>query len=175
VSPRPTDQRLFVAVWPTAAVLGRIEEIQAQLPPKGRHVRPANVHLTLAFLGDVTSARLAECERALGGVEASAFELVLDRIGVWRRSRIVWLGTSAEAPAVQHLAGQVSSRLAGVGFPREVRPFRTHVTLARKLDRLPRPPEFRPVEWPVQRFALTASELSPAGARYRNVREWSLY
>lgn len=175
MSPQPADHRLFVAVWPTASVLGRIEEIQAQLPPKGRNVRPANVHLTLAFLGDVAPARLAECERALGGVEASAFELVLDRIDVWRRSRIVWLGTRVEAAPVQLLAEQVSTRLADVGFARESRPFRTHVTLARKLGRLPPLPEFRPVEWPVQGFTLTASELSPAGARYRNVREWSLY
>lgn len=116
----------------------------------------------------------AECENALTRVRASAFHLALDRIGNWRRPGVLWLGTSRESAPIQALAEQVWSNLAAVGSPRESRPFRTHVTLARKVERLPHIPRFQPIDWPVKRFSLTASAPDPAGVRYSNIREWTL-
>ena len=168
------DRRLFVALWPTTPTLRRIEALQVRLPAVGRRVATANIHLTLAFLGKVSPERAAECDRALSRVRVPAFRLSLDRIGTWRRSRVLWLSTRQETESIQQLADEVRKKLADAGFPRESRPFRTHVTLARKVDRRPPVLRFQPIDWPVDRFFLTVSDLHPAGARYSNIREWTL-
>ena len=61
----------------------------------GRVPLAQDLHLTLAFLGQVPERRVGEVERAAGEVSAQAATLVLDRPGFWKHNRIAWAGASS--------------------------------------------------------------------------------
>jgi 2'-5' RNA ligase len=174
----PRTLRVFYAVWPGAdahrALLALARDVAAA--GRGRAPPPGNMHLTLAFVGEVAADRvrglLAIGERAAAA--APPFALRFDRLGTFRDSGIAWLGTSEDVPPLQALVSGLSAGLAAEGFAVERRPFRAHVTLARRCARPPAGVAMDPLEWPVEAFTLTASELAPGGARYRTLGEWRL-
>jgi 2'-5' RNA ligase len=174
--------RLFVAVElpePVAdAVAGIAVAARERLPPAS-WVQRENLHLTLAFLGEVDEPSAGALEpalaRAVGGQAPIAARI--EGAGCFPPRgavRVVWLGVEP-APALAELAERVraAARRSGVAF--DDKPFRSHVTLAR--CRRPWPPATRelwgeraprpPIELEVRSVALVESERSPAGSRYR--------
>lgn len=165
-------RRLFLALWPgeeeRQAMAGLAQKI-----PGGRRVPTENLHLTLAFLGATTDQRVACYEDALRDIEVPSLTLVLDRLGYWRKPRILWLGASQTPPALEDLTTELNRRLATCGFTPEKRPFRAHLTLARKHPG-PAPVKIlvEPVHWSVDRIVLCESVTAKEGARYRLLRRW---
>lgn len=99
-------------------------------------VPPHNAHLTLKFLGNVEEARLPEvfaaCESAAR--DFPPIELALGTIGCFpnmKRPRIVWLGMEKGADEVKQLQHNVESELKRIGFPKEDRKFKAHLTIGR--------------------------------------------
>jgi len=134
--------RLFVAVELPDALKEAVEALQAPLRRFGAAVswtRPAGLHGTLKFLGEVAPERRAAIEAALAPVAAHApFELRLRRLGVfpgWSGPRVIWLGLKPAEPHCAALYHTVEDALAPVGFPRESRPFHPHLTLGRVRER----------------------------------------
>jgi len=170
------SERLFFALWPDPTVQQEaFARVQASLRRGGgRPVRPENFHLTLAFLGEVSSERRACVERAADRVRAPGFELVLERIGYWRRARVVWLGPAERAPEPPALVPALWSALEECGYSAETRPFFPHLTLVRKANRGPRGESVDPVVWPVTDFVLVASRMASEGVRYEVLRRWPL-
>jgi 2'-5' RNA ligase len=56
--------------------------------------------------------------------------------------------------------------MESLGLERDTKPFRAHLTLARKVRRLPAVGAPQPVSWTVADFVLAESETDPAGPRY---------
>jgi len=132
--------RSFVAVEiPTgmqSALAQCTAPLQKALPkPLIRWVAPQNVHLTLKFLGDVSSANLERLAEALK-VEAIAHETFTMSVGglgafpTPRRARIIWIGLEAP-PALMALLRSVESVAARLGYPLENHPFSPHLTIGR--------------------------------------------
>src|SRR5262249_56354335 len=86
--------RLFFAVWPTPAVQLALHNVarEALIECGGRAVAARNIHLTLAFLGDVERAWLHDLERIAAGIIVSQCEITVDRVGYWRPNRILSAG-----------------------------------------------------------------------------------
>ena len=82
--------RLFFALWPDDATRAAFLALQGGLQG-GRQVQPANLHLTLAFLGQ-QPAGLLPALRALPSRWAD-FDCLLqfDRLGYFSRPRIAWI------------------------------------------------------------------------------------
>jgi 2'-5' RNA ligase len=170
-------QRLFFALWPPP-------ELQAALAERGREalgerrarrVAADNLHVTLAFLGEVDADARACAEAAAGRVSAAPFTLRIDRLGYWSRRGLLWAGPGSQPPELAALAADLNRALAtDCGYQPDKRPFQAHVTLARKVAKLPGRMAIEPLEWPVARFVLVASELGPGGAAYTIVGEWPL-
>ena len=143
-------------------------------------VVPANLHLTLKFLGRVSEARTPELVAALTRATSglAAFDADVAGLGAFptpTRPRVIWAGVGRGADALVLLAGRVDDALAALGFEREPRPFSPHVTLGRvrtprrdqKLADALRAGEGREFgRLSVERVALMRSDLSPRGARY---------
>jgi RNA 2',3'-cyclic 3'-phosphodiesterase len=169
-------QRLFFALWPDAqtrqALAGLAERHLA--PGDGRRVAAANLHLTLAFLGSVDSATRACAERAAQSVSASAFELELQCLGHWPRARILWSAPQETPPALTGLINALHEALRMCGHRPEARPFRAHVTLARKASAAIKTARHAPIPWPVRDFHLLVSESARQGVRYRALNRWPL-
>jgi len=170
--------RVFFAVWPDAAARDALAKLACAVAAEegGRAPAQENLHLTLAFVGDVAEERVAAL-RAVG-LEATigvpAFDLALDRVGAFRGSGITWAGASRVPAALGHLVGRLNDALAAQGFPTDPRPFQAHVTLARRCRRQPGANLAPPIAWTVATLTLNASELAPGGSRYREIAGWPL-
>ena len=80
-------QRLFFAIDLPAEIREQI------IPPEaGRPVAADNLHLTLAFLGEVSAEKEKALSLLAGRIRQPGFTLTLDDAGQWLRSRVVWLG-----------------------------------------------------------------------------------
>ena len=176
---RPETARVFFAMWPppeAARQLSAVADAFAQCAG-GRATRQATVHLTLAFIGDVTLERLPDLERAARNVRAEAFDLTLDQFGLWHHNRVFWAGCSVVPPPLFELARALSGALqaAGFDFVDARRNFTPHVTLVRKVKVLGAPlPPGQTLPWRCTKFVLVRSQLSASGASYQTLAEFSL-
>jgi 2'-5' RNA ligase len=169
-------RRLFFALWPPAELqaafyrAGRLAVGSA----RGRRISADKLHVTLAFLGSVTEATRACCERAAAEVSGEVFRLVLDRTGCFRRNGILWLGPSDVPPALPELVRCLNTALGACGFEPESRPFRAHLTLARDVHRCPEERVLEPIVWEVGGFSLVESRTDASGGHYERLASWSL-
>lgn len=175
--------RLFVAA-PLGPAIGasvaRAIGLARLTAPTARWAAPDGVHLTLAFLGGVSSDRVPGIVGALTPAAARhhPFTIEAGAAGVFGRTsspRVLWLGVGGDRAALASLQRDVTAALAAIGFPREAREFRPHLTLARARDeagdaRLTRAAErlatFDAGRTRVTHVELMQSHLGPGGARY---------
>ena len=170
------DSRIFFALWPNDAVRARLARIAGSVAlfRPARRVPEYNLHLTLHFVGNVSFAERDCLREAAHGVRGEAFELLIDQGGYFARPRIGWLGC-AEVPAgLEQLHGALGQALKACDYRPEKRPYRPHVTYARKLAQLPEMPEFEPLAWPVDEFALIESRAADKGVKYAVIDTYPL-
>ncbi|MEU4333541.1 RNA 2',3'-cyclic phosphodiesterase [Micromonospora lupini] len=191
--------RLFVAVYPPVEAISHLGAQVARLrvgaaAAAGTAVRladPANLHLTLAFLGDVETARLADVRSALG-LAAQRFRddrdasprLSLGGGGVFGDGRrtVLWTDVRGDVEALHALARLIRDRLRHAGLPYDHRPFRPHLTVARPGDRVaPAAVEadrvalndYQGPEWRATELVLVRSHLG-LRPRYDRLAAWPL-
>lgn len=165
-------RRLFFALWPDdalrAAVVAATAEALAEAG--GRPVPPENLHVTLAFLGDVAGERLADAVAAARTVTAATARQRFDRIACWGRGGPLVLEATHPDAALGALQASLANALFAADFQLERREFRPHVTLSRRPLRRPaaRPPASpgSVLDWACAGFVLAASETRPEGSRY---------
>jgi len=167
--------RLFFALWPDDAVRAELAHWSRELHALcgGRATPPGNLHLTLAFLGGVEDARVAEVERAAGEVSPRVVSLVLDRPGYWKHNRIAWAGASAPPPELGAFVAELREALRRAEIRFDAKPFVSHATLLRDAREPRAIPELAPIEWRLSGFALVQSVTLPRGSRYEVRRSWS--
>ena len=170
--------RVFFALWPDAGARDALSALARDTAAQagGRAPPAGNLHLTLAFLGDVAAARIAALG-AIGSAVAAAgppFTLTLDRVGAFGNGGIAWVGASAPPHDLERLLQSLTGALAKEGFPTERRAFHPHVTLARHCRRPTGRGAIVSIAWRVEQITLNASELSPRGPRYRELGAWPL-
>lgn len=169
------DQRLFFALWPDERTRAGLAALAGRVPgADGRATHPEDLHVTLAFLGVVAPDRLDCVLAAADAVRGEPFTLAVDRVGFWPRPRILWCGPEEHPPALPGLVAALQRGLGDCGFPPEKRPFRAHVTLARKARKTGALELERPVPWPVSEFVLAGSRPGDPAPRYRILRRWPL-
>lgn len=173
-------RRLFFALWPgdpdraalTRATAPALEALRGRLVPTENH------HLTLAFLGSVPDERVADV-RAIGGRVAQGMpagtriEIDLDRLEHWRKPELVVAEADAPATAVA-LAQVLKEALTAAGFAPDLKPFRAHVTLARKVSRASPGLRMNSVRWSFGSLALVESRTLPSGSLYSVLESWPL-
>jgi 2'-5' RNA ligase len=138
-----TDEpRLFVAVPLTEEASKAVAEVVERIrsgEPEGRGVRWVRLdglHLTLRFLGPTSEARVPDLAAAVAGAarEAGPFSVTIRGAGSFPptgRPRTIWLDVRDGVEDLERLATNLDDHLATVGWERERRPFRAHLTLAR--------------------------------------------
>jgi 2'-5' RNA ligase len=132
--------RAFLALDPPPEVLRKIADIQGMLRMniQGalKWVRPEGIHLTLKFFGAIAAKAVSAVSEVVAGQAAGArpFNLEAKGLGVFpdtRRPRVLWLGIGGEVERLSALQQAIDQGLEACGYPREQRPFRAHLTLAR--------------------------------------------
>ena len=175
-SPREKRKRLFFALWPDARVRQSLVQIASRsLKRRGRAVPAENLHLTLAFLGAVPAAGQRCMENVADKLTVGAFEMVFTHLGHWPRPRVIWSGCEATPEALSALVGGLRAGMLRCGLEPEIRPYRAHLTLARKASVAPTFGAGHDlVEWLVRDFHLVESKTLSSGARYEILRSWPL-
>jgi len=167
--PVKETRRLFFAFWPDQATREAMHHAarRAVRGSGGRPVPAANLHMTVAFLGSVAESRLDEI-RAVGRTVPveSAFEIVFDGVAFWPKPRVLVAVSSRPAPEATAIAARLWAGLVPLGIPPDFRPFKPHVTLARKVVKPAPEPALKPVRWPVSGLTLVESVTDPEGSRY---------
>jgi RNA 2',3'-cyclic 3'-phosphodiesterase len=180
--------RLFYAVELAADV----QAVLARLRPNDesrdyRWVDASLLHVTLAFLGEQPAEKL-EVLQQVGRAAASASRparLALGTAGSFggkRAPRVLWVDLAGDVEALLELQSRLDLALRGAGFALEDRPFRPHITLARRREIAKGGP---PPGWPPQlsaahttfrmeRLTLFQSRLSPRGPTYIPLFEFPL-
>ena len=179
--------RLFIAIdipeniRSTFASL--LKEFRA-LAPQLKWVRAENLHVTLKFLGETDSDKLAALQDALAAVRsAESVDLEFRGLGFFpneKRPRVFWAGMQASAN-LKTLAADVDQAAHRVGFPLEQRPFAPHLTLARfSLPGVP-PKLLQAIteksshsfgSLSTGEFHLIESKLKPTGAEYTTLQSF---
>lgn len=168
-------RRLFFALWPSGAVRESLADLlKGESSRTGRRVPDTNLHLTLAFVGNVSVEQRACMEAAAGTVVAAPFTLTLDRLGYWPRPRIVWAGAGTTPDALRDLVARLNAALSSCGYQPEQRPYQAHVTLSRKAQAAPRRREIPAIFWPAVEFCLVESVSEEHGSVYRVLARWPL-
>ncbi|MBT8447952.1 MAG: RNA 2',3'-cyclic phosphodiesterase [Gammaproteobacteria bacterium] len=169
--------RLFFALWPDPSTRSALANTGSQFSlTDGRRVPAENLHLTMAFVGNVDDAAATEALAAGAAASAAAdpFELSITGSGHRVRSGMLWLRPAAVPAPLLALREALEAALAARNLPTERRPFRPHVTLARKVTTAPPERPAFDIRWSVRELALVASATPPEGARYTPVRFWPL-
>ena len=180
--------RAFLAFELPRSVLSGISDVQSRLKTFGfniRWVRTENIHLTLKFFGDILETDTCNIETAVNASLKDQTPISLEARGVGvfpdtRRPRVLWVGISGEIDRLVKLQVSIADRLVSLGFPKEGRPFRGHLTLGRTKGKLnPAKIEealdenrgFCTNPFTVDALYLFKSDLNPSGAVYSKVRQ----
>ena len=176
--PEPETRRLTTALYRLAA-----QDVAV------RWVDAGAVHITLKFLGEVPDQRLPVVQAALEAavLDVRAFDVSLGGLGAFpslARPNIFWLGVEA-VPELLELQLRIEDAMATLGFEKEERPFKPHITLGRvrkdgripdrkRMDRMAIDFDYKG-EFRVPAVDLMRSRLSPRGPRYEVVQRMDLY
>ncbi len=169
-----TNIRCFLACWPNQQLSHKLMKLAERVREQtgGRVTPRQNIHITLAFLGDLNPAQL-EAVKACCPILPGAFALALDRIGYWRNTGIVWTGARNPDPEFIEFIEGLRHVLRRTGFDIDRRTFVPHLTLLRKARKRSRL-TLAPMSWIIGEYQLVASELNAEGARYSTLKRWSI-
>lgn len=131
--------RTFLALEIDEAIRKELAELQRQLSVVGADVRwaePAQLHVTVKFLGDVPDEQLAEvCRIAAELAEATpAFDMHIGHVSAAPAKgqlRMVWVGIEEPTGRLAQLHTQLDLALGDMGFRMDNRGFKPHLTLGR--------------------------------------------
>lgn len=127
------------------------------LPKGARGTHPLDLHLTLRFLGPLTPDAITRVEAAAESVAGlPPAPLCIDRLGYFGRAGVLWAGPSVPSAGLLALVARLEEALGAAGLPPETRPFRAHITLARKVRRPPPLAWDAPVPWLGRELVLAA-------------------
>jgi len=134
--------RIFAAVNLSIASVRKIADLQQELrkgTPAGLKVRwvpPANLHATVKFYGHLAPEQVVAvkdaAQKAVDGLRP--FALATRGVGVFpdlQRPRVIWVGLQDGVEALQTLRSRLEEASEALGFERDPRAFRPHLTIGR--------------------------------------------
>lgn len=163
--------RCFVALWPDDAVRDRLDALAGEWHrrfPRARRVRRDNLHLTLAFIGEIEADRAQLVADRIAAQDWSPGTWRVESIGAFVRARVLWAG-SGDDPQLGSMAAAVRALLDELQVRYDRKPFAPHVTLLRNLPRaaagIAQAIE-PPIVWPTFQPVLLQSLHVEVGVRY---------
>lgn len=176
-------RRLFLGVPLDEEVRAMLAQHLQKHRVPGRLVPPANWHLTIRFLGNVSEVVMQRLTAELDESDlGEAFEVVLGEMGAFPRpgrAAVVWLAISRGRDRLDELNEIAEEASQAVALAPEERPFAPHLTLSRirpETDVRAELADYRlaPFRWTVGEMVLYESHLGRGGAVYEPVERFPL-
>jgi RNA 2',3'-cyclic 3'-phosphodiesterase len=183
--------RLFTAVPLPGSIRHQLSEwtsANKKHYPFQKWAHPDDVHITLVFMGDTEENKIPAIKDDLQAsvTTLSPFTLSLTGIGTFgppAAPSILWTGLEGQMERLTELQKAVQAALVGLGFPKEDRPYRPHITLARRYNgstpwsqvrsKLSVPFPLSGTEWTCDRIILFLSHLGRS-PMYESIGEFTL-
>jgi 2'-5' RNA ligase len=164
--------RLFISIQFNDEIKEALSGIQKKMQGKGirgNYTDTANLHLTLAFIGEYQDPE--DILDIIDEIDFEPFELTLDHTGMFDHG-IVWCGIKDDG-SLTRIAAQLRHRLAEKGIPFDRKKFSAHITLVRKAEWNGYFPEIEVPEttMEVQRISLMRSDRTKHGMVYTEIGE----
>ena len=170
--------RLFFALAPgasSAAALGAWRD--RQVHAEGRSVPLPNLHITLAFLGEISQNRLESLCNAVDTLAPGdgPLHLHLDQLGYWPKPGICWIGPSQWPERLETLARRLDEIGVAQGGKRSRGRYQPHITLLRGCQTPPPAPIEAPTfDLEFDHFSLFESRQGRRGVSYAETASWPL-
>jgi 2'-5' RNA ligase len=176
--------RSFLSLDPPEEIIREIGQVQNRLKKiihgDVRWVRPEGIHLTLKFFGDISKNAVASISVVAGQAATAVgpFELAIGGVGFFpdqNRPRVIYLDMNGEVARLMTFQKGLEQALQEIGFPREERPFRPHLTLGRikspkglmgLAEALRKGETYAAERFTASGLSLFKSDLTPQGAIY---------
>ncbi|RLE69292.1 MAG: RNA 2',3'-cyclic phosphodiesterase [Thermoprotei archaeon] len=130
--------RTFIAIdIVDNSILDKIVSVQRDLSScnaRLKLVKRENIHLTLRFLGEITSLLLEDVRKIVEKIEYNSFKITLSGLGAFPSSsnpRVIWIGLSEGAKHAENIFNFLENELKRIGFRPEPKGFSPHITIAR--------------------------------------------
>jgi 2'-5' RNA ligase len=162
--------RLFISIncndETKSLLLSVQDKIKAQ-SIKGSFSRPENLHLTLAFIGEIAEEQVpAICSVIEDAMQQhlAPFSLTFSQTGCFRHSNkeLWWIGTDRADPflgILRNIRQRIADGLSAKGITFDSRPFNPHITLGREIKHdAPIVIPEQKIIFPVKRISLMKSE-----------------
>jgi len=177
-------KRIFTAIDISEEARRRVsdyvENLRGEFPkPRVGWEQAEKLHLTLKFLGDANDEQIEKLTVSIEKIaaEISSFALRVSGVGIFpsaRNARILWLGLIDESKSLLKLNELLESECERIGFPREKRSFKPHLTVARlrepaksvELVKTHLQSDFPRVGFGVEEIIIYQSRLLPRGSLY---------
>lgn len=133
--------RAFIGIDFENKLRKEISDLQQRLrgyAVRGRWKHSDNFHLTLSFLDEISIGQKDQIDRVMKEMcnFVKPLSLALSGIGSFEGGseiRVLWLGLSGDIRDLQSLYGEIGNSLASIGFPKEKRSFKPHITLGQDI------------------------------------------
>jgi len=132
--------RTFVAIEiNNQEILDNIAKLQKNANIDAKAILPEQIHFTLQFIGEIDGTSKEKIVNAINRIEFSEFEITLQGIGAFPRTkspRVIWIGVNkADGELISALASQVHAKLSELGFKND-KPFKPHITIFRVKNKI---------------------------------------
>ena len=135
--------RSFIAIDLPEAIRQRLAAVQENLKQSVtgvRWVKPNSIHLTLKFLGNIHPDQVEDIALAVAREIRDHPPITLRAAGLGafpnlKKPRVIWIGMEGEVQRLKEIQARVENALEPLGFAREKRGFRPHLTIGRVKDR----------------------------------------
>lgn len=180
--------RAFVAFKLPDHIKDLAAALQGALKARGlklQWVKPQNLHLTLKFLGNIPETDASKVGAAIDHVVGNepSLAMTLQGMGLFpgiKRPRVLWVGFGGQVQNLKRLHLKLEDQLDKIGFDRDKRAFKAHLTIARikkrvaqerLLDAIKVEGDFAPRHFVARKIVLYKSDLRPQGAVYTALAE----
>lgn len=157
-----TKVRLFTAVTLPEQAKKEIQkwtEINKDKLPFRNFTHQEDYHITLQFLGDTEVSMIPKLRETLQGAadQMNQFPLSVGGIGIFGTSlypRVLWRGVEGAREQLDILFQHIVKSTLPLGYLPEDRPYRPHITIARKFD------DSKKITWSLDEIS-TQHEIDP--------------
>ena len=188
------NMRTFIAIPLPQEIKASLAKLQEKLKASGADVKwvePANIHLTLKFLGERDEKKIEKIEQAIQDTAKDKTEFIarISSLGAFPKissPRVIWVGIDQGDSETKLIAGELEGLIAKIGIPKEEREFSSHITIGRtksskNLEKLVKvlsdyTGEFGKDElkFTVKKIVLYKSTLTPRGPIYEALKDATL-
>jgi len=178
--------RSFLAFDIPEDIVADVCDIQKQIGEQGlkiKWVASQNLHLTVKFLGSVSSEKIEQVKAAAPDAarEAAPLKVAVRGVGVFpdmKRPQVVWVGLTGDTRPLIDFHDVLDEHLEQAGFEKDERRFNAHITMGRikskvNTTRLAEAMgqflEFESRAFGMDKLVLYKSDLQPTGPVYTQI------